>query len=155
MIRDNDQVLSDAQSVVLNAAAAALSTNVIQLPTGEDWKKNTIYPGPHRLGKMRVLCSVATALAAAVDGAVLTIGVYTHSTTTVNSGTLIASKSVTINTTGTGATAIGTILADLMIPQDTTFSQYLGVYYSVATQNVSAGAVDCALVSEVEKVTAT
>ena len=155
MVRDNLQVLSDAQSVILNAAAAALSTNVFQLPTGENWKKDTVYPSPHRLGKMRVFCSVSTALAAAVDGAVLTIGVYTHSTTTVNSGTLIASKSVTVNTAGTGATAAGTIIADLMIPQDTPFSQYLGVYYSVATQNVSAGAVDCALVKEVEKITAT
>jgi hypothetical protein len=138
------------QSMAINAAANAISTNVIQLPTGVDWKGNTIYPGPHRLGMNRVLCKVDTKLVAAVDGAVLTVAVYTHSAaTSIDSGTLLASKDITVNIDGP---AVGTILADLMLPQDATYLQYLGVDYSVATQNISSGAVDCMLVKEVEKV---
>lgn len=146
---DAKHIFSEAQSVVLNAGAAAQATNVFELVAGEDPWGTTKYADPSVLGKMRVVVKASTALVAAVDGAVITVSVYSHTAATnIQTGTLLASKATTINTTGG---AIGDLLADLMIPQNTNTKQYIGVYYSVATQNISAGAVDAYLTDHVER----
>lgn len=153
MVRDNDLIFSDEQSAALNAGVNADSTNNIRLAAGEDYLGNTKYADISALGEMRLLVTVEdTALAAAVDGAVLTIGLYNHTAaSSFASGTKLLEKSVTVNTAGTGATAIGTVLIDLGIPIDEITKEYLGLDIDVATQNISAGKISAMLVDHVEK----
>jgi hypothetical protein len=155
-MNDAKQIFSDEQTVALNAGVSALSTNVISLATGKNYKNfqtsNTKYADPSDAGITRILVQVmGELLEAAVDGATLTIGLYTHSTATVNSGTLIDSKVVTVNTAGTGATAIGTVLWDFGVPNEVlAATKYFGLYYTVATQNISTGKVFAAIVPGVQ-----
>jgi hypothetical protein len=142
---DAKHVFSDEQTVALNAGANANSTNVWSAATGKAEFDSTTakYADFSTLAEMRILVTVeGEALAAAVDGAVLTIAVYEHTAaTSIDSGNVILTKDITVNTAATGATAIGTVLADFILPQGEIDEKYLGLDYSVATQNISTGKV--------------
>lgn len=142
-------VYSDGQSIIINAAAAAISSNVQKLVAGKDFLGTQKFADLSVLGKMRVVAQAKTLITAVADSAVLTIAVYNHSAATnIHTGTLLASVDVTVPLAGLAA---GTNLADLMIPQGKIALQYVGVYYSVATQNIDAGTVDTYLTDHREK----
>jgi hypothetical protein len=146
---EKNHVFSDGQSIIIAAAAAAIATNVAKLVAGKDFLGTTKYADLSVLGKMRVIAQAKTLITAAADSAVLTIAVYNHTAATnIHTGTLLASVDVTVPLAGLAA---GTNLADLMIPQNKITKQYVGVYYSVATQNVDAGTVDTYLGDHREK----
>jgi hypothetical protein len=148
-------VMSEDQDITLTAGNGVQSTNVWSAATGKtEFGGSTKYADFSSLAKMRLVVNVGdTALDAAADGAVLTIAVYEHTAaTSIESGNLIISKTVTVNASGgSGATAIGTELADLVLPQGEIDEKYLGVYYSVATQNISSGSVTARFTDHKEK----
>lgn len=152
MPRDAYNVFSDAQTLIINAGANAQSTNVLDLDqaAGKDWKGTARTPDPAAaLGTIEVRAT--TALDAAVTGAVLTIALYEHTAaTTINAGNLIASKAITVTDDATVIPA-GTVLWRYRINPDEVDERYLGLDYSVATQNIAAGACDAALLLGVEK----
>jgi hypothetical protein len=137
---EKNHVFSDGQSIIIAAAAAAQATNICKLVAGKDFLANTKYADLSVLGKMRVIAQAKTPITAVADSATLTIAVWNHTAaTSIESGTLLASVDVTVPLAGLAA---GTNLADLMIPQNKITKQFVGVRYSVATQNVDAGTVD-------------
>ncbi len=149
-------VFSDGQTVAINAAASATSTNVVRLATGKTYRRYTNaatkFADPSDVGKLRLLVKVTDELLeAAADGAVLTIKLMKHTTSAVGSGTEVDSKAVTVNTAGTGATAIGTTLWDIGLPVDELDEEYFGIEYDVATQNIDTGKIFAALMDGAEK----
>ena len=140
---------SKAQSVVMNAAANANSTNVMDLSDGKTLKDhlgNTIY---NDLGDLpcRILVWVGTALDAAVTGAILSIKMYSHSAAaSIEGGTQIGA---TVSTTSIDDAAANfpakTVLMDVIVPANTIDGRYFGLDYSVATQNIVAGTVHALL----------
>lgn len=157
MPNEAKHIFSDSQDISGSANDTLQATNVNSLATGESYKNfqssNVKYADPSNAGLTRLLIKVmGTVLAAAVDGCVLTMRLYSHtSASTIRSGTLIDSKAVTINTTGTGATAIGTILWDIALPNTVLGAKkYFGIDYLLETQDLTTGAVFAALVDGVE-----
>lgn len=152
---DAKNVFADGLDVGISIGSV-ISTNVIRIATGKTYRRftnaATKYADPSDLGKTRLLVKVTDELLeAAVDGATLTIGLYKHTTAAVNSGTLVDSKVVTVNTAGTGATAIGTTLWDIGLPVDALDQEYFGLYFTVAAQNMASGKIFAALMDGVEK----
>jgi len=160
MPRDLYTTFGDGDDITANAGAGTQSANVWDLDqaAGKEWKykfdgTSTRTPDPWTGGNGPIEVKVSTALAAAVDGCVLTIYLYEHTAaTSIESGNIIAqSPAITINSAATGATAVGTVLWRFYIPQDKITERYVGLYYAIATQNLSAGAVDAALLAGAEK----
>jgi hypothetical protein len=140
---------SDAQAIAQNAGANEDSTNVLDLDQalGKDFAGNARVPDPFRPG-LGVEIVVTTALAG--NGAVLTWTVYEHTAAaSITSGNLIASLPPI--TVGAGGVAAGTRYF-IPLPVDTIDERYLGLNYAVATANLTAGAVDAALVYGPEKI---
>jgi hypothetical protein len=149
-MRDAKLLFSDAQSMAINAAANSNSTNVIDLTSGngKDALGNARVADPSAGGRPVVEILVTTALVGAADSAVLTIALYEHTAaTSIDSGNLITSLTVTVGTAGVAA---GTRFS-LPIPADVIDERYIGLDYSVATQNISSGNVDAAIVMGREK----
>jgi hypothetical protein len=147
-MNESKHIFSESQSAVINAGAGSQSTNVWKAAAGVDDQGNTKYADFSSLSEMRILVNVGdTALVG--SGAVLTIAVYEHTAaTSIEAGNLIISKDITLGASGK---AIGAHLADLILPQDEINEQYLGVYYSVATANITAGTITARAVDHREK----
>jgi hypothetical protein len=122
---------------------------------GKEWKykydgTSTRTPDPSSGGAGVIEVKVTTDFVAAADGAVLTIYLYEHTAaTSINSGNIIGqSEPITVNIDGQDA---GTVLWRFHIPTDKVTERYLGLYYGVATQNITTAAVDAALLWGAEK----
>ncbi len=148
---DAKNVFGDGLDVGISIGSV-ISTNVIRIATGKDYKRyqasNVKYADPSDLGDTRLLVKVTDEiLSAAVSGATLQIDLYKHTTSTVNSGTVVDSKTVTV----TADVAIGTTLWDIGLPVDELDEEYFGLYFTVAVQNMASGKIFAALMDGVEK----
>ena len=129
MIIDAENELATAQAIT----ADAISENVIDL----------VATGYNASPNLKVVVRTGTAFDNASS---ITFEVYSHSTTTVTSGTLHASRDVDVVTAGANS-----IVAAIDIPQGE-LAQYLGVNCNVQGTNPTAGTVDIFLVNDVDNV---
>jgi hypothetical protein len=147
-MRDAKLLFSDAQDISANAGANNNSTNVIDLTSGngKDALGNARVADPSAGGRPVVEIVVTTALAG--SGAVLTIVLYEHTAAaSIDSGNEIGRKAITVPA---GGVPIGTRYS-IPLPADEIDERYLGLDYAVATQNLTAGNVDAAIVMGREK----
>lgn len=156
MALDRYNRLSVSQDIS-GTAGGEQSTDVWDLDQGVglDWKGTARTPDPSSGGHNPIIevRVTDTELATAIDGGTLTISLYEHTAaTSIESGNLIAiSPTLTVNTTGTGGTAVGTVLWRIAIPSDTITERYVGLYYTRAVQTFSTGVVDAAVLWGTEK----
>ena len=149
---DKQLVFADGLDVGISIGSV-LSTNVIELIAGKNYKRfsgaATKYADPSDTGNLRLLVKVTDEiLSASVSGATLQMDLYSHSTATVNSGTIIDSKTVTVTTDR----AIGAILWDIGLPVDViNVTQFFGIYFTVGAQNMASGKIFAAIMDGVEK----
>jgi hypothetical protein len=149
-----DGVFSDEQTLAAAAAASNnMSTNYLDLESAGgtikdfrgDEKANNIGDVP-----MRLIVRVGdSALDAATTGATITIGLYVHSaTTSIHSGTLLASKTTgSIDDAGANFPA-GTLLwkLDLTGLAWDVDLRYLALNYLINTQNMSTGTINAYII---------
>jgi hypothetical protein len=139
----------DANSIVANAGASTTLDNVIDLGAGKTyWPDDTTHYADIAPGtRVGLLMAIATALAG--SGAVLTVKVYNHTAaTSIDSGHIIyESPPFTVPADGVAA---GNYLVRAPFPLGRITKRYVGVVVEVATQNLTAGAVDAALTDEFE-----
>lgn len=149
---DKKQVFADGLDVGISIGSV-ISTNVIKLIAGKNYKRfsgaATKYADPSDMGHVRLLVKVTDEiLSAAVSGATLKMDLMSHSTATVTSGTIIDSKTITV----TDDVPIGTILWDIGLPVDAVnVTQFFGMNFTVAVQNMASGKLFAALMEGVEK----
>ena len=149
---DKQLVFGDGLDVGISIGSV-ISTNVIQLIAGKNYKRfsgaATKYADPSDVGNLRLLVKVTDEiLSAAVSGATLKMDLMSHSTATVTSGTIIDSKTVEITTDR----AIGAILWDIGLPVDViNVTQFFGMNFTVAVQNMASGKIFAAVMDGVEK----
>ena len=149
---DKGLVLADGLDAGISIGNV-ISTNVIELIAGKNYKRfagaATKYADPSDVGNLRLLVKVTDEiLSAAVSGATLKMDLYSHSTATVNSGTIIDSKTITVTTDR----AIGAILWDIGLPVDViNVTQFFGMNFTVAVQNMASGKIFAAIMDGVEK----
>lgn len=149
---DKQLVFGDGLDVGINVGSV-ISTNVIELIAGKNYKRfagaATKYADPSDVGMKRLLVKVTDEiLSAAVSGATLKMDLMSHSTATVTSGTIIDSKTIEVTTDR----AIGAILWDIGLPVDViNVTQFFGMNFTVAVQNMASGKVFAALMDGVEK----
>ena len=152
-IRDAKHIFSDEQSMDIDVGTE-ISTNVIRLATGKNYKRYsgaaTKFADPSDLGKMRLKVVVTTALNAAGAGT-LVINLQKHTTSTTTSGTIVASSPSITTANDVTTLPAGTVLWDLALPQDSIDLEYLGVSYTIGSQNIDAGAASAFLVDGIEK----
>lgn len=151
---DSKLLLSDAQDIgALTASSDTDSTNVIDLTIGENPFGTAKIADPSAGGRMRIVARVVEEeLAAAVDGAVLTLSLFEHTAaSSVASGNLIAATApLTVNTTGTGGVPIGTVLMDMTIPVGVVGERYLGGNFNVITQALGSGKIQWEITDHIE-----
>ena len=122
-IRDAKFIFSDEQAITVDA----LSTNV--LDWGEGMEDLDIGEGtPSYVNIM-----VTTTFDGGTD---LTISLYTHTTTTVNSGTVL----LTTQTFAQASLTAGAILLSVSLPPNADRDRYFGIYYD-QTDDFTAGKV--------------
>ena len=149
---DKQLVFGDGLDVGINVGSV-ISTNVIKLIAGKNYKRfsgaATKYADPSDTGNLRLLVKVTDEiLAAAVSGATLKMDLMSHSTATVTSGTIIVSNTITVTTNR----AIGSVLWDIGLPLDViNVTQFFGLNFTVAVQNMSSGKVFAAIMDGSEK----
>ena len=149
---DKQLVFADGLDVGISIGSV-LSTNVIELIAGKNYKRfagaATKYADPSDTGNLRLLVKVTDEiLSAAVSGATLQMDLMSHSTAAVASGTVIDSKTITVTTDR----AIGAILWDIGLPVDViNVTQFFGVNFTVAVQNMASGKIFAAIMDGVEK----
>lgn len=147
-MRDAKHILSDAQSLIIALGNNSNSTNTLDLTSGngKDALGNARVADPSSGGRPVVEILITTTLVGA--GAVVTFALYEHTADTgIETGNLITSTTRTI---GTDTVTAGTRII-LPIPPDSIDERYIGLDYSVATANVTAGAVDASIVYGAEK----
>lgn len=149
---DKQLVFGDGLDVGINVGSV-ISTNVIELIAGKNYKRfagaATKYADPSDTGNLRLLVKVTDELlSAAVSGATLKMDLMSHSTATVTSGTIIVSNTITVTTDR----AIGAILWDIGLPVDViNVTQFFGLNFTVAVQNMASGKVFAAIMDGSEK----
>ncbi len=149
---DKGLVLADGLDAGISIGSV-ISTNVIELIAGKNYKRfagaATKYADPSDVGNLRLLVKVTDEiLSAAVSGATLKMDLMSHSTATVTSGTIIDSKTITVTTDR----AIGAILWDIGLPVDViNVTQFFGMNFTVAVQNMASGKIFAAIMDGVEK----
>ncbi|KKN01513.1 hypothetical protein LCGC14_1127010 [marine sediment metagenome] len=149
---DKQLVFGDGLDVGISIGSV-ISTNVIELIAGKNYKRfsgaATKYADPSDTGLLRLLVKVTDEiLVAAVSGATLKMDLMSHSTATVTSGTIIDSKTIEVTTDR----AIGAILWDIGLPVDViNVTQFFGMNFTVAVQNMSSGKLFAALMVGAEK----
>ena len=149
---EKKQVFADGLDVGISIGSV-ISTNVIKLIAGKNYKRfsgaATKYADPSDMGHVRLLVKVTDEiLSAAVSGATLKMDLMSHSTATVTSGTIIDSKTITVTTDR----AIGETLWDIGLPVDAVnVTQFFGMNFTVAVQNMASGKLFAALMEGVEK----
>lgn len=149
---DKQLVFGDGLDVGINVGSV-ISTNIIKLIAGKNYKRfsgaATKYADPSDMGNLRLLVKVTDEiLSAAVSGATLKMDLMIHSTAVVTSGSIIESKTIEVTTDR----AIGAILWDIGLPVGTlAASQFIGMNFTVAVQNMASGKVFCAIMDGTEK----
>lgn len=137
----------DANSIVANAGNSTTLDNVIDLGAGKTyWPDDTTHYADFSGTRVGLIMAVTTALAG--SGAVLTITLYNHTAaSSLASGHILYQTTVTVPASGIDA---GNYLLQAPIPLGRIQKRYIGVVVAVATQNLTAGAVDCNLTDEFE-----
>ncbi len=149
---DKQLVFADGLDVGISIGSV-ISTNVIELIAGKNYKRftgaATKYADPSDVGNLRLLVKVTDEiLSASVSGATLKMDLMSHSTAAVTSGTIIDSKTIEV----TADRAIGAILWDIGLPVDViNVTQFLGMNFTIAVQNMTSGKLFAAIMDGVEK----
>ena len=149
---DKQLVFADGLDVGISIGSV-ISTNVIELIAGKNYKRftgaATKYADPSDVGNLRLLVKVTDEiLSASVSGATLKMDLMSHSTAVVTSGTIIDSKTIEV----TADRAIGAILWDIGLPVDViNVTQFLGMNFTIAVQNMTSGKLFAAIMDGVEK----
>jgi hypothetical protein len=129
MFIDKQLAMSDAQ--VLTASAA--STNYVDQGAAGDARV-----------PLRLLVNVSLALTSAGNAATLDVTLQTDDNASFSSATTIA----TIAQVAEASLVAGYKVCDIPVPSGT--ERYLRVYYTVGTENFTAGTIDAALVMDVD-----
>jgi hypothetical protein len=140
-IQDAEMMLMDAQSIAANSGQTVTGESVVYIPQVKNHKGTAIDDSPNNSGRLYWNVVVEnTSLAAASDSASVTIALYvdTDSTPTAG-GTAILSKTLTIAQTET-TYVDGKQVLSMALPMGQ-LDQYFGVLVTVATQNLTAGAL--------------
>lgn len=139
-IMDAQLLLCESMSIAKNAGQSTTSTNSVYIPKPVDHKGVSMTDRPNESGRLYWNCVVEdTDLLAAVDGSVITFELFNHTAIdAVASGTAILSKVITENTPSEHKD--GTLLFSIPLPAGQV-DPYFEMKASIATQNLSAGAV--------------
>lgn len=143
MIMDSELLICESMSIVANAGAHVHGTNIIYVPQVKNHKGTAIDDSPNNSGRLYWNVVVEdTSLVAAAPSADVTFYLYNGDTGTNplvdNSGVVIASIAITETTTTTHPD--GTLICSIPLPAGQ-LHPYFDIYVTVATQNLSAGAI--------------
>ena len=140
-IQDAQLMLCDTQDISASAAASVVGESVVYIPRGVDHTGTAENDRPNVSGRLHLNVVVEdTDLLAAVDGSVVTIALYndTDSVPTTG-GDVLITKDFTVNTPAVNYVD-GTQLMSIPLPVGQ-LKEYYGILVSVATQDLSAGAI--------------
>lgn len=141
MRRDIQLDLMDEQDISGSAAGSVISEDVVYVPRGvdhTDTDENDRINVSDRLHWNVVV--EGTDLLAAVDGCVLTIALMNDDDVVpTTGGDVILTKDITVNTPAVNYVA-GTQVLSIPLPHGP-LKEYYGVLVSIATQDLSAGAI--------------
>lgn len=142
-IMDAQLMLSDAQDISAAAAASVVGESVVYIPQVKDHTGTSRNDRPNVSDRLHLNVVVEdTDLLAAVDGSVVTIALYNDSDAVpTTGGDVIITKDITVNTPAVSYVD-GTQIMSVPLPSGI-LKPYFGMKFSVATQELAAGALTC------------
>lgn len=139
---DNDLVLCEELAVGTSVGSVA-STYAVYIPAMKDHKGDAMDDRPNVSGRLCLnIVTEGADLVAAVDGSVLTFDLYMDTDTTpTTGGTKVITYAITVNTAATDTNySDGTLICSIPLPI-MQMDQYLGLYMTIATQEIATGKV--------------